>query len=41
MIRQSLFLGSTTVEIPKTRRVYETVVNGLEKIGVSYPIGND
>ncbi len=28
-----------TVEIPATRRVYETVKSGLEKIGVNYPIG--
>ena len=35
-----LFPGSTPVEIPKTRRVYETVMNGLEKIGLNYPKGN-
>lgn len=24
--------------MPTTRRVYETVMNGLEKIGANYPI---
>ncbi|CAF1075055.1 unnamed protein product [Adineta steineri] len=30
--------GPVIVDIPTTRRVYETVKNGLEKIGVNYPI---
>ncbi|CAF0821645.1 unnamed protein product [Adineta steineri] len=30
--------GPVTVDIPTTRRVYETVLSGLEKIGVNYPI---
>lgn len=33
--------GPVTVDIPTTRRVYETVKSGLEKIGVNYPIGNE
>ena len=37
--RCSFFPGSGTVEIPTTRRVYETVKSGLEKIGANYPIG--
>lgn len=38
-IRLLLFsAGSASVEIPTTRRVYETVLNGLEKIGANYPI---
>lgn len=35
----SLFQGLGTVDIPTTRRVYETVKSGLEKIGANYPIG--
>ncbi|CAF1095488.1 unnamed protein product [Adineta steineri] len=31
-------VGPVTVDIPTTRRVYETVLSGLEKIGVNYPI---
>lgn len=31
-------LGPVIVDIPTTRRVYETVKSGLEKIGVHYPI---
>ncbi len=31
--------GPVIVDIPTTRRVYETVKSGLEKIGVNYPIG--
>jgi hypothetical protein len=31
--------GPAVVEIPTTRRVYETMKSGLEKIGVNYPIG--
>jgi hypothetical protein len=31
--------GPVVVDIPTTRRVYETVISGLEKIGVNYPIG--
>jgi hypothetical protein len=27
------------MDIPTTRRVYETVLSGLEKIGANYPIG--
>ncbi|UJR09856.1 hypothetical protein I4U23_014078 [Adineta vaga] len=30
--------GPILVDIPTTRRVYETVKSGLEKIGVNYPI---
>jgi len=30
--------GSVAGDIPTTRRVYETVLSGLEKIGVNYPI---
>ncbi|CAF4843715.1 unnamed protein product [Rotaria sp. Silwood1] len=30
--------GTTIVDIPTSRRVYETVISGLEKIGVNYPI---
>ncbi|CAF0874456.1 unnamed protein product [Adineta ricciae] len=30
--------GPIIVDIPTTRRVYETVISGLEKIGVNYPI---
>ncbi len=33
--------GPVLVDIPTTRRVYETVISGLEKMGVSYPIGNE
>lgn len=33
------FKGSVTIDIPTTRRVYETVISGLEKIGANYPIG--
>ena len=33
--------GPVIVDIPATRRVYETVKSGLEKIGVNYPIGKD
>ncbi len=31
--------GPVIVDIPTSRRVYETVKSGLEKIGVNYPIG--
>lgn len=31
--------GPVTVDIPATRRVYETVKSGLERMGVNYPIG--
>jgi hypothetical protein len=31
--------GPGIVDIPTTRRVYETVKSGLERIGVNYPIG--
>lgn len=31
--------GPVIVDIPTTRRVYETVKSGLEKIGANYPIG--
>jgi hypothetical protein len=33
------YKGPVTVDIPTTRRVYESVKSGLEKIGVNYPIG--
>ena len=33
--------GPAIVDIPTTRRVYETVKSGLEKIGVHYPIGEN
>lgn len=33
--------GPVTVDIPTTRRVYETVKSGLEKMGVTYPIGKE
>jgi hypothetical protein len=43
LIDLSLFFlyykGPVTADIPTTRRVYETVLNGLGKIGANYPIG--
>jgi hypothetical protein len=33
------YKGPVNADIPTTRRVYETVLSGLEKIGVNYPIG--
>jgi len=33
--------GPVIVDIPTSRRVYETVKSGLEKIGVNYPIGKE
>ena len=33
--------GPVIVDIPATRRVYETVKSGLEKIGANYPIGKN
>jgi len=38
-IFEHFFQGPIIVDIPTTRRVYETVKSGLEKIGVNYPIG--
>jgi hypothetical protein len=35
------YQGSVVVDIPTSRRVYETVKSGLEKIGVNYPIGKE
>ena len=35
---ERFLLGPVIVDIPTTRRVYETVKSGLEKIGVHYPI---
>lgn len=33
--------GPGIIDIPTSRRVYETVKSGLEKIGVNYPIGKE
>jgi hypothetical protein len=33
--------GPVVADIPTSRRVYETVKSGLEKMGVNYPIGEN
>ena len=33
------YKAPVNIDIPTTRHVYESVLNGLERIGVNYPIG--